>query len=115
MKTVSPRLMSFLYALISDPKYAPYIQHRKPLDGPRPAGCHRHDGLRHLYLEDMVHARLKVDLVLKAPLKRQDLIKHAVLADQLPVGGVPAARQGTNFNVHPTAAVLLKELAAARG
>ena len=79
----------------ADPKYAPYVRHRK-------------------YLEEMVRARLRVDLVLTSPLKRRELIEHAVLADQLPIGGAPGARQGTNFNVHPTAASLLAELAAAR-
>ena len=80
----------------ADPKYASYIRHPK-------------------YLDEMVRTRLKVEVVLRSPLTRLELMKHALLEKQLRIGGAPGARQGTNFNVHPDAAKLLAELVAARG
>jgi hypothetical protein len=80
----------------ADTKYAPHMLHPK-------------------YLEDMWHARLRVERTFAMPISRQELLKHPVLASQLPIGGAPSARQGTNFSVHPDAAQLLDRFTRDRG
>ena len=87
--TSKPRLQP------ADPKYAPYMRDRK-------------------YLKEMWRARLRVERVFDDPLTRDELLQHELLANQLPIGGAPAARQGTNFSVHPDAARLLEHLTSDR-
>jgi hypothetical protein len=75
----------------ADPKYAPYMRDPK-------------------YRQDMWRARLHVEQAFASPIPRDELVEHALLADQLPIGGPASARQGTNFSVPPAAAELLDRL-----
>ena len=57
----------------------PYVRHRK-------------------YLGEIKRVGLVVEHVIQPELTRRALIEHAVLAELAPIGGPPAARQGTNFS-----------------
>jgi hypothetical protein len=73
------------------PELRPYVRHRK-------------------YLDEIKRAGLVVEHVIRPELRREVLIAHAALAGLAPIGGRPAARQGTNFSVPPAAAELLERL-----
>jgi hypothetical protein len=83
--TSTPRLQP------ADLKYAPYLRDPK-------------------YREDMWRARLRVERAFASPIPRDELLGHALLANQLPIGGLASARQGTNFSVPPATAELLDRL-----
>jgi hypothetical protein len=88
--TSNPRLQP------ADPKYAEYMLDPK-------------------YLADMWRARLRVEHVLAPPIARDDLLSYPLLEEQLPIGGVPSARQGTNFSLHPAVADALDSLTQGSG
>jgi hypothetical protein len=73
------------------PELRPYVRHPK-------------------YLEDIRRAGLVVDQVFDPPLARDVLLEEPLLAKLAPIGGPPAARQGTNFSVPPPAAEVLARL-----
>lgn len=62
------------------------------------------------YLGEIKRAGLVVERVVAPALTRPMLLAYPELADLAPIGGPPAARQGTNFSVPPQAAALLDRL-----
>jgi hypothetical protein len=73
------------------PELRPYVRHPK-------------------YLGEIRRAGLVVEQVIRPELPRALLVEHELLSNLPPIGGRPAARQGTNFSVPPQAAALRDRL-----